>query len=81
MGNISLAEDDLKSEAGVSEYLKEAENFSISSDTVAKGLVLSEGEYVKISIKDQGVGIPAEHLSLIDAPVNVMILLPFMMKN
>ncbi len=45
-----------------------AENFSISSDTVVKGLVLSEGEYVKISIKDQGVGIPAEHLSLIFDP-------------
>jgi len=45
-----------------------AENFSISSDTIVKGLVLSEGEYVKISIKDQGVGIPAEHLSLIFDP-------------
>jgi len=45
-----------------------AENFSISSDTVVKGLVLSEGEYVKISIKDQGVGIPAEQLSLIFDP-------------
>jgi len=32
-----------------------AENFSVSSDTIVKGLVLSEGEYVRISIKDQGV--------------------------
>ncbi len=45
-----------------------AENFSISSDTIVKGLVLSKGEYVKISIQDQGVGIPAEHLSLIFDP-------------
>jgi PAS domain S-box-containing protein len=45
-----------------------AENASISSDTIGKGLTLPPGEYVKISIRDQGSGIPAEHLSLIFDP-------------
>ncbi len=42
-----------------------AENINI---TVEQGLPLLEGKYVKISIRDHGVGIPEEHLSKIFDP-------------
>jgi len=42
-----------------------AENYNI---TVKRELPLPEGKYVKISIRDQGVGIPKEHLSMIFDP-------------
>ena len=45
-----------------------AENFEISSETVKRSLQLSEGKYVKISIRDQGVGIPEKDLSKIFDP-------------
>ncbi len=45
-----------------------AENFNISLGTIEKSLPLSEGKYVKISIKDHGIGIPEEHLSKIFDP-------------
>jgi len=45
-----------------------AENFSISSETVEQGLKLYKGKYIKISIRDQGVGIPEEHLPMIFDP-------------
>ena len=44
------------------------ENFEISSETIEKSLPLSEGNYVRISIQDHGVGIPEEHLSKIFDP-------------
>ncbi|GAF72840.1 unnamed protein product, partial [marine sediment metagenome] len=42
-----------------------AENINI---TVEQGLPLPEGKYVKISIRDHGVGIPEKHLSKIFDP-------------
>ena len=45
-----------------------AENFNISSEIKEKSLPLSEGKYVKISIRDHGVGIFEEHLSEIFDP-------------
>ena len=36
--------------------------------TTERGLPLPEGKYVKISIRDQGIGIPEEHLSKIFDP-------------
>ena len=44
------------------------ENLQISSQTAKRSLPLSEGKYVKISIRDQGVGIPEEHLSKVFDP-------------
>lgn len=44
------------------------ENLSISSETTEQSLPLSEGKYVKITIRDHGVGIPEEHLSTIFDP-------------
>jgi len=44
------------------------ENLQISSETAKQSLPLSEGKYVKISIRDQGVGIPEEHLSKVFDP-------------
>jgi len=44
------------------------ENLQISSQTAKQSLPLSEGKYVKISIRDQGVGIPEEHLSKVFEP-------------
>nr|MBC8362587.1 PAS domain S-box protein [Candidatus Desulfatibia profunda] len=48
--------------------LLKAENVSIGAETIVQGLVLSPGKYVTISIRDQGIGIPAEHLALIFDP-------------
>ena len=45
-----------------------AENFEIGSEPVKRSLPLLEGQYVKISIRDQGVGIPEEHLSVVFDP-------------
>ena len=42
-----------------------AENFIVAAE---RKLPLPEGKYVKISIRDQGVGIPEEHLSMIFDP-------------
>ena len=42
-----------------------AENFNITAE---QGLPLLEGKYVKISIRDHGVGIPEKHLSKIFDP-------------
>jgi CheY-like chemotaxis protein len=42
-----------------------AENFTIGTDS---GLPLSAGRYIKISLRDQGMGIPAEHLPRIFDP-------------
>jgi PAS domain S-box-containing protein len=42
-----------------------AENINITAE---QGLPFSEGKYVKISIRDHGVGIPEEHLSQIFDP-------------
>ncbi|UCF84628.1 MAG: PAS domain S-box protein [Desulfobacteraceae bacterium] len=46
----------------------QAENIIISSKGHEKNLGLRHGEYVKISIQDQGVGIPKENLSKIFDP-------------
>ncbi|MBW2575428.1 MAG: response regulator [Deltaproteobacteria bacterium] len=45
-----------------------AENININSETTEKSLPLSEGKYVKISIRDHGVGIPEKHLPKIFDP-------------
>jgi len=42
-----------------------ADNFIVTAE---RGLPLSDGKYVKISIQDRGVGIPEEHLSRIFDP-------------
>jgi len=44
------------------------ENINISSGTEEQNLPLSEGRYVKISVKDHGVGIPKKHLSKVFDP-------------
>jgi PAS domain S-box-containing protein len=45
-----------------------AENIEISPETLERSLPLPERKYVKISIRDQGDGIPEEHLSMIFDP-------------
>ncbi len=45
-----------------------AENFSLSSDIAEPSLPLSAGRYVKISVGDQGVGIPEENLGKVFDP-------------
>lgn len=45
-----------------------AENINVGSGTEVPNLLLSDGKYVKISIRDQGIGIPKEHLSKIFDP-------------
>ena len=42
-----------------------AENFIVTAE---QGLPITAGKYVKISIRDQGVGIPEEHLSKVFDP-------------
>ena len=42
-----------------------AENFNVTTE---QGLPITAGKYIKISIRDQGVGIPAEHLSMVFDP-------------
>ncbi|MBC8395001.1 MAG: response regulator [Deltaproteobacteria bacterium] len=44
------------------------ENFEIDSKAKQTALPFSEGKYVKISIQDQGVGIPQENISTIFDP-------------
>jgi len=44
------------------------ENFEIGPEPVKRSLPLLEGKYVKISIRDQGIGIPKEHLSVVFDP-------------
>ncbi len=46
----------------------QAENFEIDSETAESISPFSEGKYIKISIRDHGVGIPEEHLSKIFDP-------------
>ncbi len=45
-----------------------AENFVVSSESLEQSLPLPEGKYVKITIRDQGIGIPEEHLSMVFDP-------------
>ncbi|MBI9082377.1 MAG: response regulator [Desulfobacterales bacterium] len=44
------------------------DNLAISSENADQNLLLSEGDYVKISIQDQGVGVSEEHLLKIYDP-------------
>ncbi len=45
-----------------------AENVEIDSETKESDLPLSKGKYIKIAIKDKGIGIPEDHLSKIFDP-------------
>lgn len=45
-----------------------AENSIFSSEILEQNLPLPKGKYVKISIRDQGLGIPEEHLPMIFDP-------------
>ncbi len=45
-----------------------AENFDMGPESPEKNLALPTGKYVKIIIRDQGVGIPEEHLTCIFDP-------------
>ena len=45
-----------------------AENFENLSESSGKSLSLLEGRYVKISIRDEGIGIPKEHILTIFDP-------------
>ncbi len=46
----------------------QAENMSLEKDKVVHGLFLPKGDYISISIADQGVGIAAEHIPRVFDP-------------
>jgi PAS domain S-box-containing protein len=46
----------------------QTENFEIDSETAESSSPFSEGKYIKIAIRDHGVGIPEDHLSKIFDP-------------
>ncbi len=63
INNLIINADQAMPEGGTIRVM--AENITLSDQYV---LPLKSGNYIKISIEDQGVGIPKEHLSKIFAP-------------
>lgn len=63
INNLVINADQAMPEGGIIEVC--AENSTIDANY---GFPVKEGEYIKISIKDQGVGIPEEHLPKIFDP-------------
>lgn len=63
INNLILNAEQAMPEGGTIEI--HAENISAGAK---EGMPLREGKYVKISVKDQGIGIPAEHLHKIFDP-------------
>ncbi|GAI02561.1 unnamed protein product, partial [marine sediment metagenome] len=63
INNLVINADQALPEGGIIEVC--AENITIDANY---GFPVKEGEYIKISIKDQGIGIPEEHLTKIFDP-------------
>ncbi|MFX1519406.1 MAG: PAS domain S-box protein [Promethearchaeota archaeon] len=63
INNLIINADQAMPEGGTVKV--SAENITLSS---SNSLTLQEGDYVKISIEDQGIGIPRDHLSKIFDP-------------
>jgi len=66
INNLIISADQAMPEGGA--ILVQAENMDLTEEVTVHGLILPKGKYLKISIKDQGIGIEKEHLHKIFDP-------------
>ncbi|MBM3303400.1 MAG: response regulator, partial [Deltaproteobacteria bacterium] len=66
INNLIINADHAMPEGGIIRVV--AENVVVGNENSEGGLALDPGEYVKISIHDQGVGIPKDHLHKVFDP-------------
>lgn len=63
INNLIINADQAMPEGGV--IFIDAQNVSVETETIA---ALAKGEYIKVTIRDQGAGIPSEYLSKVFDP-------------
>jgi len=66
INNLAINADQAMPEGGIIEL--SAENFVVEEGSEKQGLPLEDGKYIKISVKDDGIGISTEHLPKIFDP-------------